>query len=697
MSLEYSLQLGEAGSDRVIAEADYIDAENTAVLLEGKTRLIYQNLQIDAARLRYDRITGRAEADKGFRLLQSDVEVRGETLQYDANRQNSEITNAEFALRYKNGRGSASEIRIKDAQTLEMQEVAYTACPLVLDEDLQGDEPGWELTASELDIDTEAGYGSADDVTLHFEGVPILYLPRFWFPAGAERQTGFLAPLFGNSTQAGFRFGVPYYWNIAPNYDATITPRYYTKRGLQVETEFRYLHREDEGIVSVTFTPKDSVTDESRTLTSWQHFKTFSPHTTLSIDASYASDQQYFDDFGSSLLVSSQVFLPQLFVLNWAKSTETNRWQAAASIESYQTLDDQLAQTDRPYRRLPELQLNGRENIGGNWSATLNADWTWFHHNDLPNGQRLYLSPGIEWQQRTAGSAYQARTAWEYRRYEGNAGSAELTLPYFGLDAEWTFVQTQNQNWLHTLTPKIAYRYRESQNQNNLPLFDTRLAEFGFDELFAANRFVGLDRLGDANQLGLGAVARWQQQNIDLRLSLGNIFYFERPVVGSATGNNNRSDWLAEFTANWHPNWRSRLYLQTNERLGSLERSTVQLGYFKNEQQRLSLSYRYQRETDFSADALVADELEQVDLVGIWPVSDRWHVVGRWLQSLDSQRNLETLAGLQYRSCCWTLRVAGRRFVTDENEYNSSILLQLELHGLGNVGDGLERFIRETR
>lgn len=702
-ALEYSQQLGEAGSTRVLAEADSIDAENTQVLLEGDARLMYQTMQLDAGNLRYERNTGRAEATAGFRLLQPELEVRGESLRYETRTRNGELTNGEFDLRYKEGRGRASEIRVKNGVELEMQDVSYTSCPMLpadgmrADDNSDNDQPGWEITASELDIDTERGYGTADDATLYFEGVPILYMPRFWFPAGAERQTGFLAPTLGNSSQAGFRIGLPYYWNIATNYDATFTPRLYTKRGLQLESEFRYLHHNDSGILNIELTPYDRITKELRSLSSWKHIKTFSPYTTLTIDAAYASDQQYFEDYGSSLAISSQVFLPQLFTLNWQKTTEKNEWQAAASIESYQTLDDDLARSNRPYRRLPQLELNGSEKINENWDITLHTDWTWFHHNDQPNGQRLYASPGLQWQQRDINSAYKARAALEYRRYEGNAASTELTLPYFGLDAEWTFIQARNSEWLHTLTPKVAYRYRESQAQDNLPLFDTRLAEFGFDELFAANRFVGLDRLGDANQLGLGAVARWQKQAADLRLSLGNIFYFERPAVGSATGNNNRSDWLAEFTADVHPKWRSRLYLQTDESLGAIERSTVQFGYFANEQQRVSAAYRYQRETNFSADALVADKLEQLDVVGIWPVAERWHVVGRWLHSIDSRRSLETLAGFQYRSCCWTLRFAGRRFVTDDNEYNSSILLQLELHGLGNVGDGLERFIRNTR
>lgn len=690
--LRYTEQLGTVGSRQVIAEAGRANADGNRVVLSSDARLIYANMQLDAGELIYRRNNGQAEASGGFRLLQPELEIRGERLVYDTQSGSGELLEGEFELRYKEGHGRASEIRIRNNRELEMEDVSYTSCPMTDD----GEAPGWSISASELDIDTVKGYGNADDVTLHFEGVPILYFPRFWFPAGAVRQTGFLAPEFGNSSQAGLRFGSPYYWNIADNYDATFTPQLYTKRGFQLASEFRYLHNDDFGIVDIELTPYDTQTNESRSFVAWQHYKQFSANTALNVDAAYASDEQYFDDFGSSLKTTSKVFLPQVFSLDWQQKTTASHWQAAARIESYQTLDETLSRADRPFRRLPALTLNGDINIAPDVQAQLDVDWTWFHHSNLANGQRLYVAPGLQWQHRSPGRQYTLHGALQYRRYQGNAGSGELTLPYFGADAQWTFVQTRQDEWLHTVTPRLAYRYRETQDQNDLPLFDTRLAEFGFDELFASNRFVGLDRLGDANQLGVGMVARWQRDDTDLRLSLGNIFYFERPEVGNATGNNRRSDWLAEFTADWHPRWRTRFYLQTNESLGTMERSTVQLGYRVSEQQRVSVAYRYQRETNFSSVAQVADQLEQIDIIGVWPVSDRWSVVGRWLQSLDSQRELETLAGFEYRSCCWTLRFASRRFVTDTREYNSSVLLQLELNGLGNIGEGLERFVRET-
>lgn len=684
-ALEMSQSLGEAGSLRIIGEADKATAEDTQVTLSGDARLIYGDVQMDAGQVLYEPDTGRAEANDGFRLLQPDYEIRGEQLLYDTKRRSGELVNGEFFLRDQEGRGSAADIRVKNGQELELEDVRYTSCPV-------GDN-GWEISATEIDIDTEKGYGTADDVTLRFEGVPILFLPRFWFPAGADRQTGVLAPNVGNATQTGIKLGIPYYWNIADNYDATIEPRFYSKRGLQLSTEFRYLHFNDKGTVKFEYLPHDLIEGESRNVASWRHYTQFNPQTNLNINVAYASDRDYFDDFGSSLSVSSKVFLPQIINLAW----QGEEWQAAANIEAYQTLDSSLAPSSRPYRRMPQLKLVGTESLGGNWHGTLTADWTAFHHSNLNNGQRLYLAPGVNWTSRTAGRTLKLATEWAYRRYAGNTGDSELGLPYVGADAGWTFVQDRNDGWLHTLSPRFAYRYRENKDQESLPIFDTRLAEFGFEEVFASNRFVGLDRLGDANQLGIGVVGRWQKHDVDIRLSLGEIFYFERPEVGIATGNNNRSDWLAEFSADWHPNWHTRVYLQTDEQISNIQQSTIQLDYKVTDRQRFSAAYRYQNEIAFDDLALGTDQLEQLDLSGVWPVGERWHIVGRWLQSIDSRRTLETLAGVEYQSCCWTLRLAGRRYVTDVNEYNSSFLVQLELNGLGSIGDGIEELLFDKR
>jgi LPS-assembly protein len=599
--------------------------------------------------------------------------------------ESGQFRGAEFQLLEESGRGSASNVRLRDQSVLELEGVRYTACP-------PGSED-WHLAASSISIDQESRVGTGRDVRLDFKGVPILYTPWISFPVGDARKSGFLFPSVGSGGQTGTQLTVPYYWNIAPQRDATLTTRYFSKRGLRLDPEFRYLTPRSNGQVEAEYVVNDLVTDEARYYVDGRHVTHLEPLTRLFVDAAYASDDEYFEDYGVGFEGTSVTFLDQLAEAR----RDTEHWSLIGRVQSFQVLDQALPDDEEPYSRLPQIVASGqwRDFVRGA-GATVRGEAVNFGRDVGVEGVRVDVEPGLDWRRDANGGYVAAATSFRTTAYsltDSPTGddSPVRNLPTFSLDGGLLLERDAGSRGqrIQTLEPRALYLYVPYRDQDELPVFDTAVPDLNLVQLFRTNRYVGADRVGDANQLSLGVTSRLLDARGGrqfLSATLGQAFYFEDPRVrlpDEPASDRSASDVVAEVEMSAFKNWNARVGYQWDPDAGQSEKSEVYVQYRPASDQVINAGYRFRR-----------DLLEQFDVSAAWPINERWRGFGRWVYSLSEEKTLDQFVGIEYGSCCWALRVVTRRFVSSRTgDSDTSVGLQLELKGLSSVGVDYEAFL----
>jgi LPS-assembly protein len=646
----------------------------------GQRLMTADEAKVDAEK-RSVTVSGRTE------YLDPTVHVRGEGGSF-ANG-DGDFSSATFELVDGSGRGAAKSAQLRGESVLDLEGVSYTVCP-------PGNED-WNLRADSISLDQETSMGTGRNVRLDFKGVPILYTPWISFPVGDQRKSGLLFPAFGSGGKTGTQVVVPWYWNIAPNYDATITSRWFSSRGFRIDPEFRYLTERSHGALDVQYLPHDSERDDSRGLFELHDVTLFTPRTRALVNAGYVTDDAYFEDFGVGFEGTSIVFLNQLAELR----SDTDHWTLLGRTQNYQVIDNALADDERPYSLLPQLYAAGRWNdLPLGFGATFDAEATNFYRELGPEGIRLDTQPGVSWGTGRRGAYLQGNAAWRYTTYSlSNTGpgvdqSLSRSLPILSLDSGLVLERNagSNQQRVQTLEPRVLYLYVPYRNQDAIPIFDTDTPDLNMVELFRTNRYVGADRVGDANQVSVGVTSRLLDAADGrqyLRATLGQAFYFEDPKVtlpGEAPDDRSTSDLVAELELDAFKNWNARLAYQWDPSASQTERTEVGVQYRPASDSVLNAAYRYRR-----------DLLEQFDVSGAWPIAQDWHLFARWVYSLAEDKTLDQFVGFEYSSCCWSLRVITRRFVSSRTgDSDTSLGLQLELKGLSSVGVDNEAFLRDA-
>ena len=523
--------------------------------------------------------------------------------------------------------------------------------------------------------------------------MPFLYLPYISYPVTNERKTGWLIPKIGTSQQRGVDIEAPFYWNIAPQYDATIMPRFMSKRGLQINSEFRYLQRRNEGVMVAEFLPNDDVTDENRGLVGWEHTTNFTNIWQGRIDAAHVSDNAYFEDLSSGLSNTSQIQLLRRADLEFWNDT----WSAVLRVEDYQMLDDALTDDQLPYATLPSLTIRGFTPDG--WLGlkyTLDSEFAYFYRDTGVTGLREFIRPEVAAPFRVGIFDLEPAVGYDYTAYQlddtaPNADdSPDRSVAIYSIDTYTVFERiTPKRGWLQTLEPRVLYTYIPFEDQSDLPVFDTIEPDLNVVQLFRKNRFVGNDRLGDTNQLSLGITTRLIDASDGdefMTATLGQILYFndlEVILPGGTSSDSSTSDYLFEFGLKLFENWRTRFGYQYNTDTDKTERIEARLFYRANEKQLANVSYRFRR-----------DALEEIDVSAAWPVTRHWNVVGRYDYSILDRKLLEGFVGLEYDTCCWSIRGIVRRSLTDRTgESDTSFSVQLQLKGLGNNTSAADRWL----
>ncbi|HEY0635498.1 MAG TPA: LPS assembly protein LptD [Gammaproteobacteria bacterium] len=577
--------------------------------------------------------------------------------------------------------GEARRIDIQDSQHTVLEGVVYSTC--------NPEKQDWRLKASTLELDRESNTGEAYNVTLAFKGVPFLYLPYLNFPLEG-RKSGFLAPSFGRTEVAGNDIRLPFYWNIAPEYDATITARSIAARGNMLMAEGRYLAPdESRGTLNVEWLPEDRLYEDRRLYTAFNHRSPSRSGWGLELTHSSVSDPYYFNDMTTSQLAASQTHLERRADVSYRAS----HWSLVARAQNYQTLVG-----DEPYSRMPQLLFNTETPRRPDRPyLNMESELVYFTHADqaVIQGSRLDLTPGISLPLQGASWFLTPRLALRHTEYNlKNSGDNEerhsRTLPVTSLDWGLFFERDSSMGetaMVQSFEPRLYYLYVPYSDQDALPLFDSGFYDFSFSQLFRENRFSGADRVGDANQLTNSLTSRYLEEASGRewgRVSFGQITYFEDRKVNltpATADSRSSSDIVAEVAVKPLEDLEFSSAGRWNPKREVEDLLTSSLRFRPAEDKVASLTYRYQRELD----------LRQTDLTVFWPMTRQWRVIGRWQYDLENELSYDTVGGLEYQSCCWAFRLIGRgRYNTSTEEIDHSIYLTLELKGLTSIGNRLD-------
>lgn len=659
--------------------------------LKGNVDVTRDGEQIKADYLRHDRATNEVDA-RGNVILNQPNGARFTTgeAHMDLDTRAGFIGSGTYRLPSQQGRGDMRRAEFLDENRTRLSDVRFTTCPV-------GDED-WALRARTLDFDTAENSGVARHTTFEILGVPFMYVPYFRFPLSNARQSGFLIPQFGYSTNLGTVVGVPYYWNIAPNYDATLTPRVMSDRGTQVQTEFRYLGATLGGNLQLEYLPNDKVTGENRAAGTFWHRQNFNRYWSGGVDLRGVSDKDYLSDFGNRLSVTSESHLPQNAELNYRDSI----WAFTTRVADYQTVDRTIPPESRPYARLPQLLLSGGSQTDFGARYRLDSEFNHFDRVGSITGQRVNVAPAINYPMSRLYGFLTPEIGGRYIGYSLDHAPQErdsVSAPYFSLDSGLFFdrqLAIGETNYNQTLEPRLYYLYVPYRNQDQLPTFDTSLPDFSFANLFRNNRFVGGDRIGDANQLTVALTSRLLDERDGVErftASVGRIHYFEdrRVNIPSGSVGDTSSDVAAEMTAWLARNWHARASVQWTPELDQAARSTYYIQHQPAANKILNVGYRF-----------IRNEVEQSDVSAEWPLSSSWTLRGRSLYSLRDNENVESYVGAQYNSCCWAIRLYGvRRLVqatsasSTPTEQRRGYAIEFELTGLSGSNGSFESPLRQ--
>ncbi len=668
---------------------------------QGSARFRGRGQSIAADWMRLDKRDNELTAIGNVRMEQGAELTEGARLRYNLDTSRGLMESARYSLSPKDtgnapgstnaapafdARGTADRVLFEGPGLMRAQQATYTTC-----------EPGddsWLIRARDMLIDKDKNLGTAQDAKIEFLGTNIFYTPYMTFTLHNERKSGFLAPHYGTTSTSGFELSTPYYWNIAPNRDMTLTPRLMARRGLQLRTEFRYLDTQYKGRADVEYLPNDNITGANRYLMKLNHTQTLGNGWAGSLDLNRVSDGKYFTDMSTLVAQTSQTYLGRQGVLSrggaWGNG---GVYSFSALAEGWQTLQtDPLAPLTPPYSRRPQVSFTAQNQDILRGDFDFYSSYTDFSHPTLVNSKRLVAYPSLSLPLTTPYAYVTPKIGMHMSRYTlGQNNPTALpdksrVLPTFSADSGLLFERGTSlfgKSYTQTLEPKLYYVYIPYRDQSLIPNFESGLQDINFATIYSENQFSGYDRINDANQLTLGVNSRLINPDTGvelLRAGIAQRYYFspQRVTIPGVPVRNNqssRSDLLAALSGNVAPYWTVDLGWQFNTDTAQTQRTSIGARYQPQQGQVLNLSYRHQ-----------VDSFRQFDISGQWPITGKWNAVGRWNYSAQDKRLLEAVGGLEYDGGCWALRVVAHRLSTATNASTSAVFVELELNGMTRIG-----------
>lgn len=723
-------------------EADRIDGTiESELVATGQAQLSREGVTLTSDRMVYRQVEDEVEAEGNVVLTQEGAIIRGPRLRMQLGEKYGEFDSPSYEVHEvrpvsKAGRnnpadltqdrttrlraltpsaiawnaeatqtsahGSATLLKQEGENHYRLQDGTYSTCK-------PGDE-SWFARVADLRLDYDQGVGEGEDSTIVFKGVPILYMPWISFPLNDQRKSGFLTPTLGTSSLSGTEITLPYYWNIAPDMDATIAPRVFSKRGLMLANELRYLRPTLKGELGLEFLPGDQVRNRDRWAWSVKHEQQLGYGFSGQIHAGGVSDDNYYKDMSSRISSTSQVHIKRQGLLNWGNGP----WTVTGEVLNYQTLQPENGSPiARPYNILPRLTAQGRQTLAEGWDILFRGQYTEFDHPEAGrmDASRLVMYPQLQYTWDSPGYYIRPKLGIHSTRYHfdlpnGTTQTYNRSVPILTVDTQATFerpISYFGRSLLQTLEPRLFYVYSPYRNQDYLTghgiNFDSGIPDFNFAQVFRENFFTGDDRVADANQLTGVVTSRLinPQNGRELgRLLVGQRLYFQDQQVtlnaGDTPRTDRKTDLLLGISGEIMPKTHLSSYWTYNPRQAHAERFDITGRYQPELGHSLSASYRYAR----SQSAPFEPNLKQLDFTGQWTLWGGWSAVGRYNYSLLEKRNIETIAGLEYTDNCWAARVILQRQSLTASSQTTAAFLQLELRDFSRIGSDPLNLLRRT-
>lgn len=716
---------GDANQQPVYIEADDADIVNPSrATYRGDVDLKQGNRHLKAPEIE---VTQNGEGDaaqryayaKGtFSYQDEQINLSGNDAKIHLNSKDTDVANANYQFVGRQGRGTAESSEMREGYRL-LKNATFTSC-------LPNDN-SWEVEANEMKQHIKEEYAEMWHTRFKIAGVPVFYMPYMQMPIGDRRRSGLLIPSAGSSSRNGYWYAQPIYWNIAPNYDATFTPKYMSDRGWQLNTEFRYLTQLGEGVIAGEYLNKDRYDDyaeqnRSRHLFHWKHFARLFGDWRLNIDYTKVSDRRYFSDFDSEYGSSTDGYATQTARLIYNQPN----WNLAISAKQYQVFDDVKI---GPYKALPQIDFNYYKNgLADGWADfKLYAQAVRFDNDseEMPTAWRYHLEPSLNIPLANRYGSLNIETklyATHYQQQDGKGidsnieRSVNRVIPQVKVDFQSVLASNETfiEGYTQTIEPHFQYLYRPYRDQSNIGSkrsssylglgYDSALLQQDYFSLFRDRRYSGLDRIASANQFTLGGTTRFYDQNAEERfnLSLGQIIYLNDSRIDENTENSTTgraSSWALE--SNWKIsekwNWRGSYQYDTRLDRASLVNSTVEYNPEGNNLVQLTYRYASKQYIDQNLTSRANrynQDIKQLGTTVAWELGDQWAVVGRYYHDLGINKPVEQYAGVQYNTCCWSAGVGVRRYLVNESDnrkyadskdtlYDNSINFTIQLKGLG--------------
>ena len=696
--------------DSIHITSKYSSIEKDQVAnFSGDVTLSDNNQTITADQLTFNRLLMRFNAQGNIHYQNLSIDILADELNTSKNDKSSIMLNTSYQLYGNPGHGSARELQINSKDGLSLFDSTYTTCI--------GDEPDWQIKASEIEISADGSTGQVYHAQVRLFDVPILYLPYFSFPVSNQRKSGFLYPKIGSSSNSGLEIEAPYYWNIAPYMDATITPYYMSERGTQLKTEFRYLTDLQSGNINIEYLNKDNsitLNDDARYLLRLKHIGTFSDNFRAYIDYTTISDDNYLVDIGSTEYSSNDAYLYQIGELSYFGE----HWQTTIKIQDFEVLGNHQSS----YKTLPHIEvlvqqpftLLSEQAVQGQFE--LYSELTRFkaETNQQLSANRYHIEAGLSVPVSTPAWFLNSELKLMHTYYQQNniqegselTKNVNRTLPKVRFHGGINFDRTLSlfgHNYTQTIEPQIQYLYIPEEDQTDIGLYDTTNLQDDYNGLFRDRSYSGLDRISGANQYTWGITSRvLDQSNLEIfRLSVGRIQYladeniFDELIDKTNTINDDTTDdtlnsqqssLAANLFYRLNNKWQISSDIQYNTIESFTNKSQVSLNYQINKYNSVQLNHRYTRNVSGSS-------LEQASVLANFAISKDWAFVGRFTEDVKQSRSLENYAGIQYESCCWAIRIAYHRYINsnlsddglfneNRHEFNSGFVLQFIIKGL---------------
>ncbi|MCL2657478.1 MAG: LPS-assembly protein LptD [Betaproteobacteria bacterium] len=687
----FRLAIGQAAVAAAAPGPTHIEAlkiegqQDVRVEATDKVKILRDAMRLDADEANYDLLTDEVDATGNVKLFRANDTITGPHLHLHVDEQVGTFDQPVFEIQRERttgqsrrpikGFGSADEMQLEGENRYILQNASFTTC--------EANDPAWYLKARELDLDYKRNDGSGTNATFHFQGIPMFYTPAISFPLTSERRSGFLAPTFGTSNVTGFDLTLPYYFNLAPNYDDTLAPRYLGRRGLQLNNEFRYLNSNYSGILRTEWLPEDQVVGKSRSAVSFVHQQNFGYGLTGRVNYNAVSDKDYFNDLSSRVTQTSTDTLFREGALGWTNGT----WFSSSVLaQRLQT----IAGTPQ-YNRLPQVSAQAYFPEVSGFSIKVPFDATYFQLGDADTGWRAYGYPQIQYNYVRPEGFITPKLGLHMTQYDldqrvsAGPANASRVLPIASVDAGLFFeraMELGGKAFEQTLEPRLYYLNVPYRYQDNLPVFDTALADFNFGQIFSENIYSGVDRIANANQITAAVSSRLIDHETGaelLRGSFGTRYYFNEQRVtlpGQQLRVGQIADLLAEFSGQVLPSTTVDFFTQYNPRDSQIEQANIGLRYRPGFARVASLAYRYTR-----------DQFTDVDVALQWPIYGGFYGVARVSGDARVDKLTQAIAGLEYNGGCWVFRAVANRLLNTSGLYTNAYYIQFEFGGVVSIGN----------